>query len=360
VQTIISIQFLRALAAIGVVASHFQFDLSRAIGAEAPHPELYLGNAGVDLFFVISGFVMVYASERLFAQFNGALTFFVHRVIRIVPLYWLATGTYLLIATFLPAYAREITADATLKSLFFIPYLRADGVVQPIVGQGWTLNYEMLFYSIFAFSACFPRGAAVAVATSILIGSVVAGLLFSPLPVVPAFWCDPIILEFVLGMLLALAYRRGLRLPPLACNCLMVAGAASLVILTKYVPNGFAWRPITWGLPAALVVAGATLREFSPAGPLWRALAVVGDASYALYLFHSFPVRAVTQFVRWSQIELAGVYWLLLALAVAGAITMACILHFVIERPVTRMLRQHFGPAGPLATPTPVETGKLP
>jgi exopolysaccharide production protein ExoZ len=348
VPTIVSIQFLRALAAIGVVVSHFQFDLSRAIGTEAPHPELYLGNAGVDLFFVISGFVMVYASERLFAHPNGPLTFFAHRLIRIVPLYWLATAIYVLIAHVLPAYQMEITFDAVLRSLFFIPYLRAEGVVQPIVGQGWTLNYEMFFYSLFAFAIFYPRGTAVAVTSLALVGIVVAGLVFAPSPVVLAFWCDPIVLEFVLGMLLAVAHRQGLRLPSFACLALAIAGAGLFFILANYGPNGPTWRLLTWGMPGVLVVAGATLGEFSPVGSIWRALAIVGDASYALYLFHSFPVRVVTQFVRWSRIEITDVYWLLLAVAVTGAIVMAIVLHYAIERPVTRALRRRATTSAPL------------
>jgi peptidoglycan/LPS O-acetylase OafA/YrhL len=121
---------------------------------------------------------------------------------------------------------------------------------------------------------------------------------------------------------------------------LVIAGAGLLVVLTTLGFGGPTWRTLTWGVPAALVVAGATLGDFSPAGPLWRAFAVVGEASYALYLFHSFPVRAVTHFAKWSELDVVGTYWLLLVLAIAGAIATAIAIHYIFERPVTRGLRE--------------------
>jgi peptidoglycan/LPS O-acetylase OafA/YrhL len=124
-------------------------------------------------------------------------------------------------------------------------------------------------------------------------------------------------------------------------------------------PNDSAWRPVIWGLPAALIVAGSTLRDFAPAGRFARALAVVGDASYALYLFHSFPVRAVTLSIQWSELDVAGTYWLFLAIAVAGAITLAIAIHYIVEAPVTRALRQHVAPWDLRAVaPAPVGTGE--
>jgi exopolysaccharide production protein ExoZ len=95
--------------------------------------------------------------------------------------------------------------------LFFFPYPRADGIVQAIVGQGWTLVYEMFFYAIFACAIFLPRRAAVGMASSALVGVVLAGLVVAPSSVAFAFWSDPIVLEFAFGMLLAIAYREGLR-----------------------------------------------------------------------------------------------------------------------------------------------------
>jgi peptidoglycan/LPS O-acetylase OafA/YrhL len=360
VKTIIPIQVLRALAATAVVAEHFQFDLSRRVGAPAPHPELWLGGAGVDLFFVISGFVMVYASEPLFARSGAALTFFSHRVVRIVPLYWLATATYLLMAAAVPALAKGYTFDWVLTSLFFIPYPRPDGVMQPVVGQGWTLNYEMFFYLIFTLAVLVRRTAAVAFASLVLGGVVLAGLVVAPSRPALAYLSDPIVLEFTLGMLLALAYRSRLRLPRPVSWALMLAGPVLLVTMTHFVSADPALRLFIWGMPMALVVAGATLGDFDLTAAAWRLLARLGDASYALYLFHSFAVRAVVYFVIWAKFDIAKMYWPLLAAAVAGAIVMAILIHYIFERPVTQALRGAVAAVGiSIAAPARAQTGEV-
>jgi peptidoglycan/LPS O-acetylase OafA/YrhL len=94
-------------------------------------------------------------------------------------------------------------------------------------------------------------------------------------------------------MLLAIAYREGVRVPMLACIGLIVASFMLSFVLYRYVSADPALRAINWGLPAVLLVAGATLGGFSLASPWWRALAIIGNASYSLYLFHSFSIRAV-------------------------------------------------------------------
>ena len=144
-RTIVTLQFLRAFAAIGVVVSHFQWQLARSTGTETLYPSLRIGNSGVDLFFVISGFVMVYASERLFSQPSAAVSFFSHRLIRIVPLYWLAIAIYVFISAAIPGFERNYPPSAIIKSLFFIPYSH-NGSVMPVVPQGWTLNYQNLYF----------------------------------------------------------------------------------------------------------------------------------------------------------------------------------------------------------------------
>jgi peptidoglycan/LPS O-acetylase OafA/YrhL len=303
---------------------------------------------------------MVYASEPLFARSGAALTFFSHRVVRIAPLYWLATATYLLVAAAVPAFAKGYTLDWVLTSLFFIPYPRPDGVMQPIVGQGWTLNYEMFFYLVFTLAVFGRRAAAVTFASLVLIGVVLAGLIVAPSRPAFAYLSDPIILEFALGMLLALAYRHGARVPRPVSWALMLAAPVLLVAMTYFVSADPALRLFTWGMPMALAVAGATLGDFAPAAVVWRGLARLGDASYALYLFHSFAVRAVVYFAVWAEFDIAKMYWPLLATAVAGAIVLAIIIHYIFERPVTQALRGAIAAIGiSIAASAHAQTGEV-
>lgn len=139
-QRIDSIQLLRAVAAIAVVTQH------------VPIPIFGDGLWGVDLFFVISGFIMCHATAR------SGRNFFLKRIIRIVPLYWLGTLFIYALALTLPQLLNTTTANPVdlLKSLLFIPFIKG-GIPVPIVFQGWTLNYEMFFYGLFWISLLVSR-----------------------------------------------------------------------------------------------------------------------------------------------------------------------------------------------------------
>lgn len=345
VQTILGIQVLRALAATAVAVSHFQFDLQRSFGLGAALPPLGFGNAGVDLFFVISGFVMVYASEPLFGRRAGARRFFVRRLIRIVPIYWLVTTLYVVLAFTLPGRSDTYSAGSIVASYLFIPFPRPDGIMQPVVGQGWTLNYEMLFYAVFALAIAAPRGRAVARVALALGAAVVLGALVR-LPEPLAFWCDPMLLEFVFGMGLGLLWRAGVRLPR-AVGLLLVLAGVTLAWLAPWPSWGYSGlRFLAWGAPAAMIVAGVALADLA-AAPRWRPLVLLGEASYALYLLHSIPVRAVLQGAAWAKLDVGAAPWIYLGLAIAGAIALALAVHLAFERPVTRALRRIAGSESP-------------
>jgi exopolysaccharide production protein ExoZ len=107
------------------------------------------GGGGVDIFFVISGFIMVYTTQ---SHHVGPFSFFVNRVVRIVPIYWLLTLAVFTLAVIAPHLlgATRAAPSELLKSLLFIPFAKSNGAVQPILFLGWTLNYEMFFYMLFA------------------------------------------------------------------------------------------------------------------------------------------------------------------------------------------------------------------
>ena len=130
---IIGIQFLRFLAASLVVLTHTlgEYDDLRSFGG-----------FGVDVFFVISGFVIYLITD------SGHKNFFVKRLIRIVPIYWLFTIGISIIALLEPQLLRSASFDVTqiIASLFFIPYWTENAGFAPILTLGWTLNFEMLFY----------------------------------------------------------------------------------------------------------------------------------------------------------------------------------------------------------------------
>ena len=323
---ILAIQALRAYAALGVTLFHISVNLGVHWGVA--WPQFTLGAAGVDLFFAISGFVMVHSAAPLFAQGSGPRIFMRRRLARIVPLYWAAT---LLMALAVPVYSLREAA----YSFLFVPFVKRSGELGPIHPLGWTLNYEMLFYVIFAATMVWPLRRAVPAATAVLVGLVAFGALVRPEAPSLRFWTDPIVLEFAFGMWIAVAYRAGLRLRRVTANGLVAAGCALALL---YGPEEYpALRVLGWGLPMALVLAGATLRQ--PAeGALTRLFARLGDASYSLYLLHFVLLLA------WSRLwVLAGwdaaaapVLYAASILAIATAASLVTFRWF--ELPVTRTL----------------------
>lgn len=350
-------QALRALAALMVVVHHAQNEaaiLAVRAGTDFVPRHGLPWPAGVDIFFVISGFIIVHAAGPLFGRPGARGRFLAHRIARLVPLYWLVTGLYLALGLAMPALLSGEGGPPdlarTLASFLFWPMARADGAVLPLYGLGWTLNYEMAFYALFALGLGLTRRGAVAWLVGALGLVVLAGRLIPAPPVPLAFWSDPIVLEFALGAGLALLRAEGVRLHGAARVGLAAAGLFGLATA----PAEPAFRLLAWGLPAALLVAAAVLGrdrlEAARGGWAARFLGAaerLGDASYALYLLHPFVLRAAREgLVRSGLAPLFGP-WPSLVLMVVLTLPVALLAHQLVERPLTRLVRRRLEPSRP-------------
>lgn len=353
-----TVQILRAVAALMVAALHVQHDaasLAMRTGESFAVSNALPWMAGVDIFFVISGFIMVHAARASFAQPGATRIFLARRAARIAPIYWLATSLMLAVAIVLPGALNSTTPvwGEIAASYLFLPYQRVDGLVQPVFSLGWTLNYEMFFYVLFGLCLALPRRLAVAAAIAILVALVTLGALVA-LPVAPAFWSRPIVLEFALGMVIGLARAEGLRLPGPARLALAALGAALLAADLGDGGGQTGWTSVfAYGLPAACLVAACGLgdpaRQRAGARALpARAAVALGDASYALYLLHPFVSRGLRIVIEragladWFGPAGVGVYgFVAMALVVAGVV--ALVAHRAFEVPVTRAARRLLG-----------------
>jgi exopolysaccharide production protein ExoZ len=345
------VQGLRAAAALAVAFFHIANDATTAghdptgwIAAVAHFMPL---NAGVDIFFVVSGFVIVHASANLFAAPGGGLHFLRRRLIRIVPLYWVMT-TLVLIMLLLQRSAvhAEIGGPGyILASCAFFPWPRPDGMLEPPLGVGWTLNYEMFFYVVVTPFMLLPRAWAVLGTASVLSLLVAVGQVYGFGLAALRFWADPIVLEFVAGMVLALAVAHGLVLPGWLRLTLVTVACVSLHLLADAPP---AWRVVSFGLPGLLLVAAAvTGRRPERGGTAMRILIRLGDASYALYLSHPFVMRGFLLLgarfgapITASGIlstTASGILYVVLSLAAAQLCALAINAGF--ERKVSAMLK---------------------
>ena len=288
------IQGLRALAAAAVALLHVSDEAGALVGTPGQSPYPFLDRlpleAGVDLFFVISGFVMVWASWDAFGQVRSVAPFVWRRLLRIVPLYWLLSAATVAVALAAPGAVSDGVRDGwgyIAASFAFVPWRRTDGFVQPVLRLGWTLEYEMAFYVLVACVLPLPRRVALPALCSALLLLAAAGqaIAFAAAPL--AFWTDPIMGEFILGVAVAVAAKRDWHAG--------VAGPllfAASVLLMAQLPDGTA-RALVRGVPAALLVFCALSWSTLP-----RWLVLLGDASYALYLVHPFPMRARADGVR--------------------------------------------------------------
>jgi exopolysaccharide production protein ExoZ len=331
VSRIANLQALRAVAASAVVACHFNQVETMMTGHNGEPFPLFFLSGGVDLFFVISGFIMAYSSERLFAAPNASLIFLTSRLSRIVPLYW--------ITTVLAIYAMELPVDwqSMTTSLLFIPHTNLNASVTPLNGVGWTLNFEMFFYVLFASVVALPKIAAIASVVSILAMAVAAGALFAPAATVLRYWSDPIILEFAMGIGLAGVYRTNAILPMSLRVAIVPIAVFFLWIVDEHMPPSH-YRVLCWGIPSAFIVAATVLGERrNVEGRLAEAVNIAGDSSYALYLIH--PLAGAIVLRSWPGM-LSGKALIEVLIAAAGLTWMAAIaVHRYVEQPTTRFLQ---------------------
>jgi exopolysaccharide production protein ExoZ len=278
-KTLRSIQCLRAIAAIGVLIFH---DTKTHFG---------IGAAGVDLFFVISGFIMAEVSrDRTPAEFLSA------RLWRVFPLYFVCAAGYFLLVP-VKWNACQAVSSATLFPLGCSPYLT----------PAWTLSYEMVFYTLVAL--CIGRRHILPLVVALIV-------LF---PALSNRGSNLLLLEFVAGWLISYAPRDrnvGIGISALALIAFALApwdmgrmGEAPL-------------RFLLWGLPSAALVYGALTMEkhFARAGFLVR----LGDASYSIYLVH---------YILWRVLPM---WW---PFAVYTQISVGYLVHLFVEKPLLRLRR---------------------
>lgn len=334
---ILSIQYLRALAAMMVVVFHAAEHLSEDFTFGGAHG---VGAAGVDIFFVISGLIMWLTTA---GRDMPPSVFLWRRVTRILPLYWIATLLMFAMPFVSKTIAGGVVADPAhlLASLFFIarPSPVDSAMYLPIYTPGWTINFEMFFYAIFALCLLARREMIRAAAlTGALGGLALMGLAFSPGGLL-GWYSSPIILEFAAGVLIGAAYTSRVRVPAWAAGAALLLGIAALISSGVY-PAIFANRALIWGIPAALIVFGALFLERHGKIKVIPALGFFGDASYSLYLSHLFAVGAVA--VVWQKFDLwpgaAGALGFM-GLAIAASLALAALTYIHIEKPLLALSR---------------------
>lgn len=331
-----NVQILRFVAAMAILLSHAG-DLFLQ-----PQSRFWAipWTAGVDIFFVISGFVMVYLTDGQFGRWVAARDFMIRRLVRVVPPYWLFTTLMVVTVMLFGEHVRnsEATPAALLTSYAFIPWPRGDGALNPLLSQGWTLNHEMFFYAAFALALTLRRGLLILCLSLVMLSILHRWIPQGWFPI--HFWSRPIILEFVAGMGLGWTYRRGARLSPLASSALAGAGLAMLIGLPQVEGGTAVIRPFSFGIPALMICAAFALSHEPRRTPAWRRALIAGcNSSYTLYLSHVFSVHAVQLAWQGTGAPMPGIG---MTAAVVVALAIAHLVYRGIERPMIEALQRRF------------------
>ncbi|WP_170293944.1 acyltransferase family protein [Paracoccus limosus] len=329
-----NIQILRFVAASMVVLFHVALTASN----EGISPGLIQGfgiwgESGVDIFFVISGLVMMLSQSR---KHRTAAAFLTERAIRILPMYWALT---LLLAGVLLVMPQLFNSDSftlrkTLASLFMVNWLAGDGM--PVLYLGWTLEYEWIFYVAFSLGfAVLPLRLAWIPVLAILLLLNVAGFigLFA--------------IEFVYGMLIGLLFLRGNWRLPLPWLFVLLGFAA--MAAHAYLPLQAVPRHIGYGIPAAMIVAGLIGLPQARG----RLALLAGAASYSIYLVQVFAIPVAFRIVKKLPALPDGVAALLV---VAASLLAGVLAYLLVEKPLTGLALRIWGPrhdSGPVLTGAP-------
>jgi len=348
---IVQLHFLRSIAACGVVCGHLLSRYARRDGIPEGVSAILdgMGQARVAAFFAISGFILMHVALRRRDQRQSAVAFVRNRFLRLAPLYYLTT---ILMVAFIWATQSFSTQtdrrlpDATewISSFLFLPYRASDGLLQPVYGLGWTLQYEMFFCLLFAAALMvgIRRAAWPLIAT--IVGLVLIGTqLPEPsgrhgIDIAVYYFTRPILTYFAIGIALALLRDRFVRRLPIVPQSIIM-----LVALAAMLWSSLDAERLMIGVTAALGITVLTVQAL-PKGPLGRGVQAIsreaGKASYSTFLTHSFLLGAFASAT--ASIAVRGPLWLMAMLTLACGITtmFGWLVWRLVESPIDRWVRR--------------------
>lgn len=344
---VVSIQYLRGLAAMMVVYHH-SISKIREMNPESFIPYSGFGSAGVDIFFVISGFIMWVTTA---SKTESPAYFWYRRIIRVVPLYWFFIFVIVVPKLFIPELfqSTQLDPENVVKSLLFIPHYHpvVSDQIWPILIPGWTLNYEMFFYFLFGASLFLSRSARLPALILTFLLLVTIGLWVPSDNPLLMTYTDSLLLEFLAGVIIGALYTRGFILNSTLAGVVIAVSIVLFVGFETSLLTGGS-RVITWGVPAILwVTATLSLERNGKIGQL-NSLQLIGDASYSIYLSHILTIEVVE--LLWTisgwQTATLTAQLTFLALCLVASTLVGIVAYNMIERPSLKLLR----PLWPRAT----------
>ena len=315
-----SIQVLRFFAAFSVMMVHL--------------PIFEFGIWGVDIFFVISGFIMMYVTE------NNEKFFLLKRIFRIVPLYWILTLGVFVLAIFIPEVLNNTTANIAhlIKSLFFIPFDKNGTGHFPILFLGWTLNFEVIFYFLFSLSLVFFKENRMIACSIFIIIFLVFNKVFSEKNFIFETYANDIFIEFIFGMVLFMIWKRYKN--KISTNLTNHFMCLTILLVSIFILNYYNFsRSISYGLPS--LILAIYFLFFLNHLKFPKILVSLGDASYCIYLLHPYVIQFFYKILEINEYDIIIelVFTLIISIIV---FIISLLIYKFIEFPINGSLRKKF------------------
>jgi peptidoglycan/LPS O-acetylase OafA/YrhL len=329
------IQHLRAIAAILVLLCHVTVSMKQNLNYEYVYSIFKFGYMGVDLFFILSGFIICYVHYSDFGMKEKLRPFIMRRFLRIYPVYWIVLLPVITFNFLFPSYGDGFERDVSeiIQSLLLIPQDH-----HPILRVAWTLRHEMFFYLIFGMVLIFNRVRLL----SLIVISTWSALSFCSLFIDSPenwFWfyfvLSPHNLEFILGCSIAIIHKKRIVSAKMAWNTAWWGcGLLLMSWINEY--TGYVKVPevIAWGIPSSLLVFGVSALDIAGKTQYRRKLNYIGDASYSIYLTHLPAIHLfLVIFKALHVLDLLGVF---ITATLCGALSLlsGCLFYKIIEKPI--------------------------
>lgn len=315
-----SIQVLRFFAAFSVMMVHL--------------PVFEFGIWGVDIFFVISGFIMMYVTE------NNEKFFLLKRIFRIVPLYWILTLGVFALAILVPDVLNNTTANIVhlIKSLFFIPFDKNGAGHFPILFLGWTLNFEVIFYFLFFLSLVFFKENRMIACSIFIIIFLVFNKIFSEKNFIFETYANDIFIEFIFGMILFTIWKKYKN--KISTNLSNHFICLAILLVSIFILNYYNFsRSVSYGLPS--LILAVYFLFFLNHLKFPKILVSLGDASYCIYLLHPYVIQFFYKILEINEYDIIIELVFTLIISIIVFIVSLLIYKFI-EFPINGSLRKKF------------------
>ena len=340
---LLTIQAARGFAANLVVLSHLSIVETKYTAGDVLPAFTFYGIAGVDLFFVLSGFIMVAVA----GHYIGPIDFLWRRVTRIYPTYWLVSLPVLALAIVAPAF---VNSSIQTPILLWRSFLLIPDRTLPLLAVGWTLVHEMYFYLVFSIFLALRIPIFVGVIGWGVILLAIEAIIPDQVAVSPVLQVatSPLTAEFMMGAIVGILWTRRCAVGTIAAG---IGGFVGLVLSIVYIapilslatsPHLDSWRVATFGIPSAMLVYAITgLERLRAPLRLPRLMVALGDWSYSSYLTHVLVISGIGRMLfLFAPKGGFGASVALIATGLLAANLAGAGVHILFERPVLSWLHE--------------------